>query len=119
MSLTDLLLATVDTLCWFIGMVVVAYIVKHFVNKYTEYTLKYNIGYILLIGVFMVTFKVTTSPITRPVNDVHDKVNEIRLLKKEDKGIIEIPKLKDSRPEREYEDLSGTPFVDDMLNKEK
>jgi len=119
MSLTNVLLATVDALSWFIGLVLIAYIVKHFVNKYTDYKLKYNIGYIIVMVVMLLTFKVITSPITRPVNDIYDKTNEVRLLKKGHEGVIEMPKLKDSTPKREYEDLSETPLLDEVLKQEK
>lgn len=118
MNLTNLSLASIEWFSAFVIMIVLILLVNYVVNKYTKHKIKCDWKLIFLIGGLLLTYKVVTSPITRPVNDVHDKGQEIRILKNEGKGEILLPDLKDSTPKREYEDLSATPLLDEVLKQE-
>lgn len=120
MELLVNLLIVVSPAVMLMAGVILAYFTAEKVFKYKPFKfskiLSFAFTLFMLVGVYLVT----TSPILRPVSVVHDKKQELSVLKKEVQDIQVVkPGLKDNSFDDEIEDASDTPLFDQAMQNIK
>lgn len=116
MEFTNISIVILPVVGFFLMLFGVSLVTNMLCKKFKQpFPFKYVNIWLIVIMVVTSFWQVLNSPITRPVNDVHNKVLEINQLKREQID-VELPTLKDNSREIEREDLSSTPLFNEAIN---
>ena len=116
MEFTNILIVILPVVGFFLMLFGASLVTNMLCKKFKQPFPFKSVNIWLIVLMVVISFwQVSNSPITRPVNDVHNKVLEINQLRREQID-VELPTLKDNSRKTETEDLSSTPLFNEAVN---